>query len=349
MADFNTTVAVGTREDLADVIYNVDPFETPVLNSIGRGSAHNTVWDWQVDDIGKGSATDTIVPEGNDFTRQEQLPTDRIGSIMQINERGFGITGTEEATKKAGRGSELAYQMAKVSKKLKMDMEMQLAGGHHQYTGNGGNVTTARKTPSISSFISQNVVNVDGTNFSTLTGNTPTPVVGVADGKGVWTEPAGASTAEITETHLQDLLTDIYMKSGRSPNTLIVDPKTKTKISNTFVGRATGQLQQSAKDKSVQSVVDVYISDFGTLRIMPSRYIGGDLAQGGMALALDSSQWSVDFLRSFNTYDLPKIGDHTRKALNVEWGLRSNNELSSGMILDFAKGNPFASVPVVPA
>ncbi|BBI55060.1 UNVERIFIED_ORG: hypothetical protein GCAPEGMB_00510 [Vibrio phage V07] len=346
MADFNSTVSVGKREDLADVIYNVDPFETPVMNSIGRGSAHNIVWDWQVDEIGKGHATDTIVPEGHDFTQQEQQSTDRLSSIMQINERGFGITGTDEAIKKAGRGSELAYQMAKVSKKLKMDMEMQLAGGHHQYTDNGGNVAVARKTPSVSSWISKNVIQVDGTNKSTLTGNTPAPVTGVANGRGVWQEPGAASTAELTETHLQDLLTGIYMESGRSPNTLVVDPKTKTKISNTFVGRATGQLQQSAKDKTVQSVVDVYISDFGTLRIMPSRYIGGDLEQGGMALALDTSQWSIDFLRSFNTYDLPKTGDHMRKALNVEWGLRCNNELSSGMIIDFAKGNPFASVPV---
>lgn len=345
MADFNTTVAVGTKEDLADVIYNVDPFETPVMNSIGRGSAHNIRYDWQVDENGKGNATATIVAEGHDFVQQDQLATDRIGSIMQINERGFGITGTEEATMKAGRGSELAYQMAKVSKKLKMDIEMQLAGGHHQYTDNGGNLATARKTPSVSSWLSQNVVHVDPTNQSTLTGDAKTPTVGVTNGRGVWSEHATVNAAgELTEAHLQSLLTGIYMNSGKAPNTLIVDPLTKTKISNTFVGRATGQLQQAAKDTSVQSVVDVYVSDFGTLRIMPSRYIGGDLTRGGMALAIDTSQFSMDFLRPFNTYDLPKVGDHTRKALNVEWGLRCNNELSSGMILDFAKGNPFASV-----
>ena len=347
MADFNTTVAVGTREDLADVIYNVDPFETPVLNSIGRGSAHNITWDWQVDDIGKGSADGTVVAEGADFGQQSMKPTDRIGSIMQINQRGFGITGTEEATTKAGRGSELAYQMAKVSKRLKMDMEMALAGGHRKATPNGGTVTTARKTPSVSSFLSKNVIHVDGTaaNHSTLSDASAMPTTGVTNGKGVWSDGGtAAATTELKESNLQDLLTGIYMNSGRSPNTLIVDPQTKTKISNTFVGRATGQLQQSAMDKTVQSVVDVYISDFGTLRIMPSRYIGGDLTKGGMALALDASQFSVDFLRSFNTYDLPKDGDRIRKALNVEWGLRCNNELSSGMILDFKKGNPFASV-----
>ncbi|AUR99098.1 major capsid protein [Vibrio phage 1.262.O._10N.286.51.A9] len=346
MAEFNTLDSVGTREDLADVIYNVDPFETPVMNSIGRGSASQKYWDWQADDNGEGSATDTRVQEGHDFSTTAQEPTDRLSSIQQINERAFGVTGTQEASKHAGRGSEMAYQMAKVSKKLKMDMEMQLAGGHHQYA-DAATITDVRVTPSISSWLSQNVVQVDPASASVLGGNTPTPTLGISNGRGVWAEGGIAATEEITEDHLQDLLTDIYMKSGKSPSTLVVDPRTKTKISNTFVGRATGQLQQSAKDKTVQSVVDVYISDFGTLRIMPSRYIGGDLANGGMALALDTSAFSIDFLRSFNTYDLPKIGDYERKALNVEWGLRSNNELSSGMIIDFAKGNPIASVPVV--
>lgn len=340
MADFNTITSVGTREDLSDVIYNVDPFETPVFNSIGKGSCTQKQFDWQVDDLGEGNADATIVAEGHDFGTQEQTPTDRMTGICQINERGFGVTGTQEASKHAGRKSELAYQMAKVSKKLKMDIEMALAGGHRQAVYAG----LTRKTPSITSFLSKNVVHVDTTTTnaqSSYTGSY-TPELGLADGKGVWTEGSAAAVTEITEAHLQDLLTDIYMQSGRSPSLLVVDPKTKTKISNTFVGRAT-DLQMSAKDKTVQTVVDVYVSDFGTLRIMPSRYIGGDLTNGGLALALDTSQFSVDYLRGFNTYDLPKQGDWVRKALNVEWGLRSNNELSSGMIVDFAKGNPIAS------
>lgn len=337
MANFDSVKSVGTREDLADVIYNVDPFETPVMNAIGRGSCNQKFFEWQVDNLGDGE--DTAVVEGHDFATQDNEPTDRMGSTCQINERGFGVTATQEASKHAGRGSELAYQMAKVSKRLKLDIEKAISGGHQQQVrtgaaGSGNPVSTVRKTPSISSFLSQNVVNVDATNASTLTGDTKLATTGITDGKGVWTESGTDATETLAEGHLQKMLTEIYTKSGRSPNLLVVDPVTKNLISNTFVGRATS-LDQAAKDKTVQSVVDVYVSDFGTLRVMPSREIGKDLTNGGMALALDTSQFSIDYLRSFNTYDLPKIGDHQRKAMNVEWGLRSNNELSSGMLLDF--------------
>lgn len=339
MANFDSVKSVGTREDLADVIYNVDPFETPVLNSIGRGSCNQKFFEWQVDNLGTGS--DTAVKEGADFATEEMNPTDRMGTTVQINQRGFGVTGTQEAQKLAGRGSEMAYQMAKVSKLLKLDMELAIAGGHQkaEFTGAAGTgnpVSTVRKTPSLSSYLSQNVVHVDEANASTLTGDAKLPTTGITNGRGVWEENTTAATKTITEGHLQKMLTDIYTKSGRSPNLLVVDPVTKNLISNTFVGRATS-LDQAAKDKTVQTVVDVYVSDFGTLRVMPSRQIGANLEKGGLAFALDTSQFSVDFLRSFNTYDLPKVGDYDRKALNVEWGLRSNNELSSGMILDFKK------------
>lgn len=339
MVNFDSVKAVGVREELSDVIYNLDPFETPVMNSIGRGKCGQKFFEWQVDSLMEGA--DTAVKEGHDFATQDADVTDRMGSTAQINERGFGVTATMEATKTAGRGSEMAYQMAKVAKALKLDMELAIAGGHQKQVrtgvaGAGNPSSTIRRTPSISSFLSKNVVSVDEANASTLSGDNKLPTTGLTDGQGVWAENATAATKTITEGHLQKLLTGIYMETGRSPTTLIVDPVTKNLVSNTFTGRA-NSLDQSAKDKTVQTVVDVYVSDFGTLRVMPARQIGKNLTKGGMALALDTSMWSIDFLRNFNTYNLPKVGDYERKALNVEWGLSCKNETSSGMLIDFKK------------
>lgn len=338
-AAFDSVKVVGTREELSDVIYNLDPFETPIMNSIGKGSCGQKFYEWQVDKLMEGK--DSSVPEGHTFDTQDADVTDRMGSTVQINERGFGTTGTMEATKTAGRGSEMAYQMAKVAKALKLDMELALAGGHQQQVrtgqaGTGNGVGTKRKTASVSSFMSQNVIHVDSAKASTLSGDTKLPTTGLTDGQGVWAENAGAATKTITEQHLQELLTGIYTKTGRSPNTLIVDPITKNLVSNTFVGRST-ERSMSDKDKTVQSVVDVYVSDFGTLRVMPARQIGKNLTKGGMAFALDTSMWEIKYLRPFNTYTLPKTGDYERKALNVEWGLSCKNEISSGMLLDFKK------------
>ena len=40
---------VGIREDLADVIYNISPDETPIISNAGKGSATQTNHEWQTD------------------------------------------------------------------------------------------------------------------------------------------------------------------------------------------------------------------------------------------------------------------------------------------------------------
>ena len=39
---FTTYNAVGNREDLSNVIYNIDPFDTPVMSAIPRGGRSKT-------------------------------------------------------------------------------------------------------------------------------------------------------------------------------------------------------------------------------------------------------------------------------------------------------------------
>ena len=41
--------AIGIREDLSNIIYNISPTDTPFLNGCGRGSADNTTFEWQTD------------------------------------------------------------------------------------------------------------------------------------------------------------------------------------------------------------------------------------------------------------------------------------------------------------
>jgi hypothetical protein len=37
------------REDLADVIYNISPVETPFISNAGKGTATQTNHEWQTD------------------------------------------------------------------------------------------------------------------------------------------------------------------------------------------------------------------------------------------------------------------------------------------------------------
>ena len=46
---FTTYNAVGNREDLSNVIYNIDPFDTPVMSAIRRRNVKNRLFDWQTE------------------------------------------------------------------------------------------------------------------------------------------------------------------------------------------------------------------------------------------------------------------------------------------------------------
>ncbi|NIT13992.1 MAG: hypothetical protein GTN99_07065 [Candidatus Dadabacteria bacterium] len=48
---FDTFSAVGEREDLQDVIYNISPTETPFLSNAARMQATAVFHEWQTDSL----------------------------------------------------------------------------------------------------------------------------------------------------------------------------------------------------------------------------------------------------------------------------------------------------------
>ena len=121
-----TYTRVGIKEDLADVIYNIAPTETPFMSNAGTGSASQTNHEWQTDGLASAAANKQI--EGDDAANLATVATTRLGNFEQISTKVIGVSGTDQAVTNAGRGDELAYQMAKAGKELKRDMEFTLVG-----------------------------------------------------------------------------------------------------------------------------------------------------------------------------------------------------------------------------
>ena len=48
---FTTYQATGNREDLSNAIYNIDPFDTPVMSAIRRRNVKNRIFDWQTENL----------------------------------------------------------------------------------------------------------------------------------------------------------------------------------------------------------------------------------------------------------------------------------------------------------
>jgi hypothetical protein len=304
---FDTYDAIGIREDLQDVIYSISPTETPFMSSAAREQVKNTFHEWQTDALA-AAVTNNAVIEGDDATLDAASATSRIGNYTQIMDKTVVITGTQESVDKAGRASELAYQIAKKSKELKRDIESTLLTNQARAAGNS---TTARTFGSIGAWIATND-NLAGD------GTSPTANNG-SDARNDGTQRA------LTEDMLKEVIKNVW-NAGGNPSVVMVGPFNKQKISG-FTGGSTRF--DASEDKTLYTSIDVYSSDFGDLEVVPNRF-----SRDRDALVLDMDYWSVGFLRDFTMHELAKTGDAEKRQLLVELTLISRNEAASGGVFD---------------
>jgi len=319
--------AIGIREDLSNIIYNISPMDTPFLNGCGRGTADNTLFEWQTDSL--KTAASNMQIEGNDYTSTAESEPVRLTNYTQISATQVQSSGTAEAVDFAGRKSTQAYQLAKRAKEMKRDMEYMLLEGTVKSAGSSG---VARNTACFSSWIGTTAVGtsnvVAASTGGGLTNNgSSSPVVG-PDG----TTEAGTGGADTTTTiALINNVAERIWKLGGTPDTILCDSTVKGTISSSSVGGAVVAAPRKdigSKDNiTAVNAVDVLVTDFGTFKVVPDRFIPTTQVD-----FVDFDLWSVDYLRPFRTETLAKSGDSVKQLLIAEYGLRAKNGNGSGQL-----------------
>ena len=299
---YQSTSAVGNREDLTDVISRISPSETPFLSMIGTGKATNTLHEFQTQAL--AAPGDNAAPEGDDATNNVVTPTVRLQNRTQISTKTVQISGTQESADSAGRKSEMAYQMALKSAELKTDIEYGL-------TQNAVSAAGPRKSRGLVGWVdSANAsggVNYVAPNYTTNVAQT--------DG----------TLRPFTETLLKDVLQKCYV-SGGNPNVIMLGPIQKQAFS-TFTGNSTRRVD--AEDEKLYASIDVYVSDFGTLKVVPNR-----IQRARDVHVLESGKWKMAWYRPYFTQDLAKTGDSIRKQIICEYTLEAVNPKANGIVAD---------------
>ena len=303
---FTTYDAIGVREQLDDLIYNIAPTDTPFMSGIGKGKASNVFFEWQTDTL--ASAANNAQLDGDDVGSFTAVtPTVRIGNRTQISRKTMVVSATEQAILKAGRKDEVAYQVTLKMKELKRDMETALTQNTTSVTGN---TTTARQTRGLEGWVATN-------NSLGAGGAAPAPSTNTA--------PTDGTQRAFTEAMLKSVA-QLVFTAGGDPDMLMVGASQKQVVS-TFTGNATRM--KDAKDGSLQASISVYTSDFGTFKIAPNRF-----QRNRTAFLLQTDMWKLMTLRPMQVVDLAKTGDADKKLLVCEYGLMSNQEAASGAVRD---------------
>ena len=309
---FTTFDAKGIREDLSTIITNIAPEETPYMSNVGRESISNSLFEWQTDTLASAAANKQL--EGDDVTSFDSVTaTVRLQNYAQISRKTIVLSATEETVNKAGRRSELAYQIAKRSAELKRDQEFSMLNGA---VAAAGNTTTARGTASLQAFIKTNYdMQTNGANPTYTT----VPTGARSDG----------NVRTFTETILKNVIQQVWT-SGGTPKILMTGPVNKQRVSG-FSGIASARYNLNGGDRpaTIIGAADIYVSDFGQVQVVPNRF-----QRERDAFVIDPDYAKVTMLRPYQQVELAKTGDAEKRMLIVEWGHKVLAENAHGIAAD---------------
>lgn len=261
--------------------------------------------EWQTDSL--ASAANNAVIEGDDATTDAATATVRVINYTQISDKVARVTGTGRAVNTAGRADELDYQVLKRSRELKRDIETAITDNKAYVVGDD---TTARQCAGAAAYVTTNIDDASDATASAGTG---------ADAH------TDGTARAFTEDQLKSVLKLVFTEGGL-PDMLMTGAFNR-QVASSFT--ASGTKMQQASDETLHASFDVYASDFGTLNIVPNRFM-----EARTALVLQTDMWALGWLRRMDTVELAKTGDSDRKQVIAEYTLEARQQKANGTIND---------------
>lgn len=305
---FDSYDAVGIREDLSDIITNISPEETPFTTKCRKTTARNTLVEWQTDALRASAANAHI--EGDETAANAMTATTRLNNRTQIFKNAVTIPDTDEGLDKAGRQREMAYQIVKIAKEQKLDIEKALFDNNAKVAGNS---TTARELAGAPSWLTSNITN-KGTSGADPTG----------DGTDARTD--GAQTA-FAQADFDSCMQSIW-DNGGTPETVYLS-SFQMNVALGFTGNNNQRSSVQAGDERVIKSLAVYVTPWGTVEFIPSRE-----NRGRDVFIMQDDMWEIATLRPTKNVELAKTGDATKRQVVTELTLCAKNEAANGMVVD---------------
>lgn len=297
MATYATANAIGQREDLSDIIYRIDPTETPLVTAMSKETTSGVTTEWQVQEL--AAAVDTnYVNEGADYSYVNPTATTRLNNIHQIAAQAAQVSGTLDAVDTAGRDRESAYVKVLKGLEQRRDIEKSL------FKNEAKSGSDPRKTAKLLTWITN--------------GSAPSDM-GFAAGTGADTADVTGTAAALTLAKIDTAIKAAYIDGG-SPSMLLMSPTNKVNFSGLSSGSvATNQITSTApKEASIVGSVSLYLSDFGTLDAVVDRQ-----ASDSEMYVVDTDYVCLGFLpgRQFSVSDVAPTGDTTKFSIISEYAL----------------------------
>jgi hypothetical protein len=316
-AKTNETYDVTTiREDLSDAMASISPTECIFMSTVGTRNVDNTYFEWSEVDLA-AAATNNQIEGDSGLANDDATNGVRKGNYTAISAKVVEISDTSNSVSGVANAQTTAKQVAYKLSELKRDQEKMAL---NNVSANAGASGTARATAGLPAFLTSNVARATGGANPTTSGTGEAGFPNAAA-----TDAASGDMRAITEALLKTVIASCW-DNGADPSVVLCGSSQKQTISG-FTGNATRY--KEAEDSKLNAAIDVYISDFGELQIVPARHV-----RSRDVFVLDPNYASIAYLQTATQKELARTGLSERRMISVEWGVQVTSQKAHGVIAD---------------
>lgn len=315
---FQTTSAVGNREELSDVVSRITPEDTPIYSLIPKEKFKSTHPEWETDALAAPGAN--IQLEGDEYSFGATTAPARLGNYTQIMRKDGIISETQDVVDEAGNVQKVKYQKLKKGVELRKDVEYAIVDTNASVGG------ATREFGSLNTWIETNVSRgATGANG------------GFNSGDGLTDVPTNGTQRAFTKALLDDVMQQGY-ESGANFGHVVVSPYVKSVFVTFMSDSNVASFRYAANSGNNNSIVanaDIYEGPFGKVMIQPNRVMGAAAGLARNAFLIDPSMLSFGWLRKIKEdKKVAKTGDAKKFVLIGEGALKVKNEKGLGVVAD---------------
>jgi hypothetical protein len=282
---------IGIREELSDLIANVDAKDTPITSMAKRGSKPgNTTFRWQVDrnpdpsiELGvlDGADVDPTSPSSNPAFKQYTLGyREEVENNIHMFRRAVHVSNlTQDLLNIAGVKDELSRQLAKATIDMKRSMELTFTSDVLPALDDGA---TPYRTRCLTAWIKNDLLGAS-TNTQQKYGSQTQSIRPVGENFRTPTSSilgTGQTVDQLGENDVQDVMTSVYEQTGQFKNhEAVVGTALKRQFTNLVYTKTepalTSRIQNTrdANSDVIKASVDYFEGDFGKLALVPSQFL----------------------------------------------------------------------------
>jgi hypothetical protein len=344
------------NEDLMQKIWDISRIPLPMSDMAPQGSVKSDMYEWTRDRLAAPVGNATVenaqfiaagAPGAGEIGDTATPILQRFRNFIQISTKPISISELSNAVSSVGGSGGLAYNLMQAQQELRRDIEFWITGAFASRPGNA--TTTAPHTASYYAG-TQNQTNPTRTLVDAGAGAT---VNGWDPATGNFEGHLPGTVRALSETMLRNMAQALYLGGCGGPLqelVLMVEPVVKRLISAYMYG-GTARIASPIKDvrtepmARIQGAVEIFITDFGTLHIVPNRFMRDNVdgfpnGPRAQLFMYDPDYFELVWLKGVNTTEAAKLGLTERRIVNAYWGTRFHPECM-GVIMDI---NPTAAM-----